>query len=83
MGILKSPANNVSEIVIACKHRHEDDSAYMIGTYDLPSFGSFHHLSSGSTYTSSTLSSFFRDSCSTGSGLDITLLLAGQRCALW
>ncbi|XP_066311613.1 exocyst complex component EXO70B1-like [Miscanthus floridulus] len=74
MGILKSPANNVSEIVIACKHRHEDDSAYMIGTYDLPSFGSFHHLSSGSTYTSSTLSSFFRDSCSTGSGLDITRL---------
>jgi hypothetical protein len=46
----------------------------MIGTYDLPSFGSFHHLSSGSTYTSSTLSSFFRDSCSTGSGLDITRL---------
>ncbi|XP_066316735.1 exocyst complex component EXO70B2-like [Miscanthus floridulus] len=56
------------------RNRDEDDSAYMIGTYDLPSFGSFHHLSSGSTYTSSILSSFFRDSCSTGSGLDITRL---------
>ncbi|CAO2167551.1 unnamed protein product [Urochloa humidicola] len=54
--------------------RNGNESVYMIGTYDLPSFGSFHHLSSTSNYTSSTLSSFFRDSCSTGSGLDVTRL---------
>ncbi|CAL4945871.1 unnamed protein product [Urochloa decumbens] len=54
--------------------RHGNESVYMIGAYDLPSFGSFHHLSSSSNYTSSTLSSFFRDSCSIGSGLDVTQL---------
>ncbi|CAO2195709.1 unnamed protein product [Urochloa humidicola] len=54
--------------------RHGSESVHMIGAYDLPSLGSFHHVSSSSNYTSSTLSSFFRDSCSTGSGLDVTQL---------
>ena len=45
------------------------------GTYDLPaSSGTSQCLSGSSNNTSDTLSSLFRDSCSTGSGFDVALL---------
>lgn len=47
---------------------------YAIGTYDLPSFGSSQCLSGSSNNTRDTLSSVFRDSCSTGSGFDVARL---------
>ncbi|CAL4945872.1 unnamed protein product [Urochloa decumbens] len=59
--------------LISGRQGHDNISA--IGTYDLPSSGSSPIRLSGScSNTSDTLSSIFRDSCSTGSGFDVAWL---------
>ncbi|KAG2593901.1 uncharacterized protein LOC120676326 isoform X2 [Panicum virgatum] len=61
--------------LISTRRGHVNVYAVGSGTYDLPaSSGTSQCLSGSSNNTSDTLSSLFRDSCSTGSGFDVALL---------